>query len=79
MTLTVAITSNWQLHVPLATRKIVGLDKPGTVTVTAKPGQLIISPQKSKILSLAGSLHDEYLKNPIDVDNVRDIIDYSNA
>lgn len=35
--------------------------------------------QKGKILSLAGSFHKDYLKNPIDIDNVRDIIDYSQA
>lgn len=79
MTLTVAITNNWQVHIPLTARRIVGFDKPGVVTVTAKKGQLVISPKKSKILSLAGSLHEKYLKNPIDIDNVRDIIDYSQA
>ena len=79
MTLTVALTNNWQLHVPLVARKIAGLDRPGLVNVTVKMGQLVVTPKKSKILSLAGSLHEKYLKNPIDVDNVRDIIDYSQA
>lgn len=79
MTLTVAITNNWQLHIPLATRKIVGFNKPGIVTVTAKKGELILSPKKSKILSLGGSLHEDYLKNPINIDRVRDEIDYSQA
>lgn len=33
--------------------------------------------KKSKILSLAGTLHKEYLKNPLDIDKIRDKIDYS--
>lgn len=77
MTSTVTITNNWQLHVPLAMREIVGFKKPGVVTVSAKKGVLLIKPQKSKILALAGFLHKEYLKKPIDVDNIRDYIDYS--
>lgn len=28
----------------------------------------------SEFLKLSGSLHEQYLKNPIDVDNVRDIV-----
>ena len=79
MTSTVTITNNWQLHVPLAMREIVGLKKPGVVTVSAKKGALVIKPKKSRILSLAGSLHHLYKKKPIDIDNLRDIIDYSEA
>lgn len=74
---TVTITNNWQLHVPLAMRAIVGFKKPGVVTVYAKKGALIIKPRKSKIMSLAGFLHEKYIKNPIDIDNIRDNIDYS--
>lgn len=77
MTMTAAITNNWQLHVPLAARKIAGFDKPGLVSITVKVGGLTIKPKKSRLLSLVGSLHKDYLKNPIDIDNVRDIIDYS--
>lgn len=79
MTTTVTITNNWQLHVPLAMREIAGFKKPGLVTVSAKKGSLVIKPKKSKILSLAGSLHKAHLKNPIDIDNIRDYIDYSQA
>lgn len=79
MTSTVTITNNWQLHVPLAMREVVGFKKPGLVTVSAKKGALVIKPKKSKIMSLAGSLHAAHLKNPIDIDNIRDYIDYSGA
>ena len=79
MTLTVALTNNWQLHVPLVARKIAGLDRPGLVNVTVKMGQLVVTPKKSKILSLAGSLHHDYVKNPLNIDKIRDEIDYSQA
>ena len=79
MQTTIAITSNWQIHVPLAMREIAGFNKPGVATISAKNGSLTIKPKKSKIMSLAGSLHQAHLKNPIDIDNVRDYIDYSQA
>lgn len=77
MTTTAAITNNWQIHLPLAARKIAGIDKPGVVTVTAKTGQLVISLKKSRILALGGSLNRIYIKKPTDIDKVRDQIDYS--
>jgi len=77
MTMTAAITSNWQLHVPLAARKMAGFDRPGLVNITVKAGEITVKPKKSKLLSLVGSLHEDYLRNPINVDRVRDIIDYS--
>lgn len=79
MTLTISITNNWQLHVPLAARKISGLEKSGKATLTVKKGELVIKPKTSKILSLGGSLHSVFKKNPIDLDNIRDNIDYSSA
>ena len=54
------------------------LIKPGLVTVTAESGKLTIRPKQSKILTLAGSLHNLYMKKPIDIDTVRDRIDYAN-
>ena len=79
MTLTVAITNNWQLHVPLAVRQIARLEKPGMVTITAKPGGFLVSPKQSKILTLGGIFHKDYLKNPLNIDKIRDEIDYSQA
>ena len=77
MTATIAITSNWQLHVPVAARKMLRMKKPGVVTVRAKSGQMIITPKKSKILTLGGSLNKNFKRKPVDVDKIRDFIDYS--
>ncbi|MEK7127467.1 MAG: AbrB/MazE/SpoVT family DNA-binding domain-containing protein [Patescibacteria group bacterium] len=79
MSLAIAITSNWQMHIPQAMREAAGLNAPGIVMATVSPGEITIRPQKSKIMSLAGSLHAAHLKNPIDIDNIRNYIDYSKA
>ncbi len=79
MSLAIAITSNWQMHIPRAMRVAAGLSAPGIVMATVGPGEITIRPQKSKIMSLAGSLRTAHLKNPVDIDNIRDYIDYSQA
>lgn len=77
MTMTASITAKWQLHIPQDLRKKAGLDKPGMVTITAMDGKLIISPRKSKILTLGGSLNKIYKEHPVNLDRIRDEIDYS--
>jgi len=75
--MTISVTNNWQLHIPLSARKIIGLERPGRVLVEATPGKLTIKPKQSKILLLAGSLHKLYKNKPVDIDNIREAIDYS--
>jgi len=79
MSTTIAITSNWQLHIPQVIRGLVGFQAPGEVVATVKTGVVTLRPKKSKILSLAGDLHLLYKKKPINLDRVRDEIDYTQA
>lgn len=79
MNMTIAVTSKWQLHIPQQVRELAGFDRPSMVTMTVKKGAITIKPKKSAFLSLAGSLRSAHLKNPIDIDNARDYIDYSKA
>lgn len=80
METTIAVTSKWQIHIPKAMRSALGTKRPGMVKIKAGKNKLVITPKKSVILSLAGKFHKYYLKNPkIDVDNIRDYIDYSKA
>ena len=80
MNKTIAITRKWQLHIPKELRHIFGDVSPGVVEISVKSGKLVIEPRKkSTIMDLAGSLHDRYLKNPVDVDTIRDLVDYSEA
>lgn len=79
MNMTIAVTSKWQFHIPQRVRELAGFDEPSMVTMTVKKGAITIKPKRSVFLSLAGSLHLAHFKNPIDIDNVRDYIDYSKA
>lgn len=47
------------------------------VKVKAGKKKIIITPTKSAIMQYAGKLHEKYNKKKIDIDQVRDLIDYS--
>lgn len=79
MEMTISITNSWQLHIPKTARELLGMEKPGLVKANVEKGKLIITPKKSGLLALAGSLQHHYHKKPIDVDNIRGVIDYSQA
>lgn len=71
------ITPRYQLHIPVAIRKAVGMKKHGPAIIRADGNKIIIEPIKeSPILKLAGTLK---LKKKVDLDNIRDYIDYSRA
>lgn len=80
MQTTISITSKWQVHIPKAARKALGLKKPGVLEIKAKKGELVLTPAKKSILDYAGKYH--YLLNAktrkINIDKIRDYIDYSN-
>lgn len=77
MNATISITNKWQIHIPKSFRSALGLDKPGQVAIKAVPGKIIIAKAKSSIMQYAGKLHEKYNKKKINIDSVRDIIDYS--
>jgi len=79
MEATISITRKWQIHIPKAMRSVLGKNKPGQVKIKAEKGKLVISPKKGSILDLGGSIQHLYKKKPIDIDNIRDFIDYSKA
>lgn len=79
MEATIAVTSKWQIHIPKAMRPFLGTKRPGQVKIKAQKNKLVISPKTKDILDLAGSLHHYYKKNPINIDKIRDYIDYSQA
>ena len=61
-------------------RNVLGAKKPGSVRLKASKNKLVVTTQKSRILSLAGIYHNYFLlhKN-IDVIRIRDHIDYTQA
>lgn len=76
---TITITRQWQVHIPKNVREGLGLKTPGKAKIETKGKKIVITPKESEILKLAGSLHHLYKKKPIDIDNVRDHIDYTRA
>ncbi|KKQ28707.1 MAG: hypothetical protein A3H17_02015 [Candidatus Levybacteria bacterium RIFCSPLOWO2_12_FULL_37_14] len=74
---TISITNKWQIHIPKSLRGDFGLDKPGKVAITAEKGKIIITPAKSTIMQYAGKLHERFDKKKINIDQIRDLIDYS--
>lgn len=79
MQTTIAITSKWQVHIPKAIRKELGLKKPGVARIQAQGRKIVITPQKSKILQMAGKYAKYARGKKVDLDNIRDYIDYTQA
>lgn len=77
MQTTISITRKWQIHIPKAARKALKLNRPGKAEVKVKGSELIVKPIESKILQLAGK-YAKYAKGKkINLDKIRDYIDYS--
>lgn len=70
------ITPRFQLHIPVAIRKKIGLKTHGRARIRADKKKIIIEPldKSHGILSLAGKYK---VKNPIPAEKIRDYIDYS--
>lgn len=79
MQATVSITSRWQIHIPKAARKALKLTKPGQVKIKAEGNKLVLIPVESKVLQLAGKYEKYTRGKKINLDRIRDYIDYSKA
>lgn len=77
MNTTISVTNKWQIHIPKSLRGALGLNKPGRVIIGAVPGKIIITPARSTIMQYGGKLHERFHKKKINIERVREIIDYS--
>lgn len=77
MTQIVSITPKWQVHIPVAIRKKLKIDKPSQAVMSVADGAIVIKPRKSKILEMGGSLAGIKPTKKINLDRIRDYIDYS--
>jgi bifunctional DNA-binding transcriptional regulator/antitoxin component of YhaV-PrlF toxin-antitoxin module len=73
----ISITQQWQLYIPEEIRKQLGLTHPGQAKLSTEKNKIIIEPVKSPILAAAGLFAKSKPQKKIDVDNIRDYIDYS--
>lgn len=76
MEILTTITPKFQVHIPVAIRKRVGLKKHGRAVIRAEKKKIVIEPLKSDFLSLAGKYK---VKNPIPAEKIRDYIDYADG
>lgn len=77
MKTTITITQQWQVYLPEKVRKLIGLTSPGVADLEVKGDRLVIKPKKSAVLKLAGKYKNLSAKKKINLDNIRDRIDYS--
>ncbi|MBU1088320.1 hypothetical protein KKC08_00450 [Patescibacteria group bacterium] len=73
----ITITPNWQFYIPGNIRKQIKLNRPTKAKISVKNKKIVIEPIKSKILTGAGMFAGSKPNRKIDVDNIRDFIDYS--
>ncbi|MBI2405052.1 AbrB/MazE/SpoVT family DNA-binding domain-containing protein [Candidatus Gottesmanbacteria bacterium] len=75
---TVTITSKFQVHIPKAIRQKAGFMTHGPVVMRADRGKIVIEKKKEKsFLDLAGTFKPKRNMKKIDIDHIRDYIDYS--
>lgn len=74
MEMMTTITPQFQVHIPMAIRKAIGLKKHGRAVISAKGENIIIKPEPVSFLSFGGAFK---VKNPIPAEKIRDYIDYS--
>lgn len=68
------ITPKFQVHIPVAIRKKIGLKKHGRAMIKAEKKRIVIEPIESDFLSYSGRFK---VKNPIPAEKIRDYIDYA--
>lgn len=71
------ITKQWQIYLSEKVRERLGLKRPTKVLIKVEKGGVFIKPVKSKFLQLAGILAGKRPKKKINLDKIREYIDYS--
>lgn len=74
METTTTITPKFQVHIPVAIRKKIGLINHGRVRMRAEESKIIIEPIKSAFLALAGVYK---VDKPVRAEKIRNYIKYS--
>lgn len=79
MQMTISVTNKWQVHIPKAARKVLKLTKPGRMEIKTEQNKLVLIPVESKILQMAGKYEKYTRSKKVNLDRIRDYIDYSKA
>ena len=78
MGMEVELSDHGEVQIPPELLKLLHLKKREKVLVNVKNGRLVITPKKkSGVLEIAGIYRSAKSKKKVDIDRVRDVIDYS--
>lgn len=77
MTQTITITPRWQIYIPLKIRKKLNLTLPGKAKIETINKSIIIKPQPSLLLKMSGKYKEIAKKKKVNLENIRDVIDYN--
>lgn len=77
MDTTITITQQWQIYIPEKVRMLLDLVNPVRARLEVKDKSIVITPQASVVLSLAGKYKALAAKKKVNLDRIRDRIDYS--
>lgn len=77
MSMTISVTNQWQIYVPDEVRQALAWTRPGKAKVELKGRSMVVTPQKSQVMKLAGKYRHLGRRQKINLDQVRDYIDYS--
>lgn len=73
----VSITSKGQLHIPISIRSQLKLKTPSQAEIYVEKDKIVVKPKESNILKMGGSLAGIKPTKKINLDRIRDYIDYS--
>lgn len=77
MDTTITITQQWQIYIPEKVRELLDLINPVKARLEVKDRSIVITPQPSAVLSLAGKYKNLAAKKRVNLDRIRERIDYS--
>ena len=77
MDTTITITQQWQIYIPEKIRELLDLVNPVQAKLEVKNKSLVITPQPSTVLRLAGKYKALAAKKRINLYKIRERIDYS--
>lgn len=75
---TINITPKWQVYIPVSIRKALNLKEPKQAEIRVEEGVIVIEPQKNPVTEMAGKYKNIKPKKKINLEKIRDEIDYSN-
>lgn len=74
---TIAITQEWQIYIPIKFRQLLGLTKPSVAEIEVVDDGLLVRPKPSPVLKLAGKYKNRKPFKKVNIEKIREEIDYS--